>query len=139
MPLTIIISLFIIVIIILLYLVVAKRGWNCTENGCVYEIGGNFDSYNKCNSICKNVNQLPVQNEQQNANNNLNNNLNNNYIPNYMYPSYPMPYYSYLPGPFYHDNYWYRNEKKDKKKESYGNNNHNKNNIIFNSPTGPNI
>ena len=59
----------------------------------------------------------------------------------------PTPYYSYLPGPFYHDNYWYRhnnhhnnNHHNDNHhKDSGGNRIHNENHIFVNSPTGPNI
>ena len=136
-------SLTFILLLYVLYVVFSKRGWNCTENGCVYVVGGSFDTYDKCNSTCNSQKQVVSQsqnrsNESQSENqaqndNSLGQTCSYATMP---YQPYPMPYYSYLPGPFYHDNYWYKRDKR--KKDSGGNKNHNENNIFVNSPTGPN-
>lgn len=147
-------------LILLLYFVLSKRGWNCTENGCVYVIGGSFDTYDKCNSICKtNNSQKQVVSQSQNRNNSQNNSQidsyenqsdyqnpsnppcdsnSNSQLDSCIFPYQPYPYYSYLPGPFYHDNYWYRDKKHKKEKRKDSIKNHNENNIFINSPTGPN-
>lgn len=162
-------SLTFILLLYVLYVVFSKRGWNCTENGCVYVVGGSFDTYEKCNSTCKtNNSQKQVVSQSQNKNNpqidsyenqydyqinscnppdsksssnsnlNCNSQLDNCIGQNYLFPYQTHPYYSYLPGPFYHDNYWYRDKKHKKEKRKDSIKNHNENNIFINSPTGPN-
>ena len=140
MPLnTIALSILIITIGILLYVVFSKRGWNCTENGCVYAMGGSFSTYDQCNSVCKpngnENNQKQVASQVRNQSNDIVG-LDTGMQPHYAYVP-PMPYYSYLPGPFYHDHHWYKRDKKHR--ESGGNKNHNENHIFINSPTGPNL
>lgn len=138
MPLNTIALSILIIACILLYVVFSKRGWNCTENGCVYVMGGSFSTYDQCNSVCKpNGNE----NNQNQVVSQLRNQSNDNVgldtgMPHYVYVP-PMPYYSYLPGPFYHDHHWYKRDKKHR--ESGGNKNHNENHIFINSPTGPNL
>jgi len=73
-----------------------------------------------------------------NSNLNCNSQLDNCMGQNYLFPYQTHPYYSYLPGPFYHDNYWYRDKKHKKEKRNDSIKNHNENNIFINSPTGPN-
>jgi|LakMenEpi03Aug12_release.lakeMendotaPanAssembly.Ray.scaffolds.fasta_scaffold08321_19 hypothetical protein len=142
-----------IIIVILSYVVFSKKGWSCTENGCVYITGGAFDSYNKCNSICKsNQSQVRSQGQGQGQNQGQGQGQGQNQGQNqgqgqgqcetnqsnsgqncpYLSPQYQIPYSH----GFYTDNYLYRRDKQ-KKKDSGGNRNHNENNIFVNSPTGP--
>ena len=136
---TIVITLSTVTIIALLFFIFAKRGWNCTENGCTYGIGGIFNTYEKCTSSCKSSQsqsqcqsrgqervqpQEPTQERTQEL------------------IQVPIPYYSYLQnpwgGPWHHD-YYDRDRYHHRNNDSGGNHNNNQNHIFFNSPTGPNI
>lgn len=128
---------FLLIVIFVLTFLIFKKGWNCTENGCVYVVGGSFDSYDKCKSQCsKNTEQDKTQISKLSSNSNSNLEPNPAYFPPppllpLTYPPIYSGYYSYLSNPFHHDNYWH-------KKNSEGIQNHNNNNIFINSPTGPN-
>lgn len=128
---TIAIALSTVTIIVLLFFIFAKRGWNCTENGCVYGIGGSFDTYDKCTSSCKS-NQVQSQSQSQSR---VGSEERQNQDPIQV----PIPYYSYLPnpwvGPWYND---YYNRDRYHQVSPHGNHNNNQNHIFFNSPTGPN-
>ena len=154
-----IISVLVVIIMFLLYVSTSNKGWNCTENGCVYVSGGSFGSYDKCNSYCKSNSKLSNIN---NSNNNLpeSDNTCGGVVANpmvfqtalqaplqaplqHVYPPispYAQPPYGYYhPSLYYNDynNHWRRGEKHHHHKDS-GTKNHNENNIIINSPTGPN-
>lgn len=139
-----IISVLVVIIFFLLYISTSNKGWNCTENGCVYGSGGQFSSYDKCNSYCKS--SLDESDVKKSCDNNNNDNNDNSY---YLNP-YQVPYQPYLPmgygyyhppSMYHHDNHW-GGEKHHHHHSSGGGGgaikNHNENNIIINSPTGPN-
>jgi len=133
---------FLLIVIFVLTFLIFKKGWNCTENGCVYVVGGSFDSYEKCNSKCgkntQETNKTQISKLSPNSDLSSNSNLESNQVQAYFPPPPPLTYppiysgyYSYLSNPYHHDNYWHR-------KNSDGIQNHNNNNIFINSPTGPN-
>lgn len=138
---TIAIALASVMFMILLYLVFAKRGWNCTENGCTYGIGGNFDSYDKCNSSCKSNSpqkQFQVQSQQRSD---LEVEGVEHESQQQCSAVIPVPYYSYIPGPdglpwnYHNGNHYHGDHHKPKIDKSIKN----KNQIFFNSATGPNV
>ena len=137
-----IISVLIVIIIFLIYISTSNKGWNCTENGCAYVSGGSFSSYDKCNSYCKSSSNLS---NTDNDNNDYNSCgvANTMFQPAYQFPYLPMGYGYYNhhhPSMYYHDNHWERGGEKHHHhhKDSGKIKNHNENNIVINSPTGPN-
>lgn len=154
-----IISVLVVIIMFLLYVSTSNKGWNCTENGCVYVSGGSFSSYDKCNSYCKSSSKL--SNINTDNNNDSVSNLSCGVVENpivlqaqaplqpplqpvlqSVYPPFSPyvqpPYGYYHPSLYYNDynNHWRREEKHHHKE--YGTKNHNENNIVIHSPTGPN-
>lgn len=152
-----IISVLVVIIIFLLYISTSNKGWNCTENGCVYVSGGSFGSYDKCNSYCKN-NINTLSNNSNSSCDNSNSSYDNSSCGNYnsscdvnpmLQPAYPNPfpyapmgYGYYHPSLYHHDNHWGgggREKHHHHHKDSGKIKNHNENNIVINSsPTGPN-
>jgi hypothetical protein len=125
-----IISVLVVVIIFLVYISVSNKGWNCTENGCVYVSDGTFSSKDKCNSYCKSSSNQVSNNDTttkpilQTAYA-YNPNLYNPYNP------YSPPYGYYHPS-FYHT--WNRRDQY-KNRDSGVINNHNDNHIVINTPS----
>ena len=145
-----IISVLVVIILFLLYISTSNKGWNCTENGCVYVSGGSFGSYDKCNSYCKN-NINTVSNNSNSSCDNSNSSCDNSNSscdvnpmlqPAYPFPYAPMGYGYYHPSLYHHDNHWGgggREKHHHHHKDSGKIKNHNENNIVINSsPTGPN-
>jgi hypothetical protein len=148
---TIVITLSTVTIIALLFFIFAKRGWNCTENGCTYGIGGIFNTYEKCTSTCK---SSQSQSQSQSLSQSQSQSRGQERVQS-QEPSQertqertqepiqvPIPYYSYLQnpwgGPWHHD-YYNRDRYHHRNNDSGGNHNNNQNHIFLNSPTGPNI
>ena len=135
-----IISVLVVIILFLLYISSSNKGWNCTENGCVYVSGGSFSSYDKCNSYCKSSSLSNLKNSKDDEEESLScSGMNPMLQPAYPFPYAPMGYYH--PSLYYHDNYWNRDREHHHHHHSGGGGktkNHNENNIVINSPTGPN-
>lgn len=138
-----IISVLVVIIMFLLYISTSNKGWNCTENGCAYVSGGAFSSYDKCNSYCKSSSKLNSfkENESENETENETSSCSQPAFFN-PFPYAPMGYGYYHPSLYYHDNHWNRGGDREHHHHHHSGGgktkNHNENNIVINSPTGPN-
>ena len=124
-----IISVLVVIIFFLIYISVSNKGWNCTENGCVYVSNGSFTSQEKCNSYCKSNSKTEIPNESKIVSNTtpILQSVVNPYNP------YVAPYGYYHPSFYYND--WNRRDRDRYRDRDREINNNNHNNIVINQPS----